>query len=195
MLVDANLRQPTLHQYFGLDNRVGLIDMLSEDLVPQVVSQDTAHWRLKVIISGPRVDNSEELVTSIRMLKVLSNLREQCDIAIFDCPPFVISDSFVLASRLESVLMVIKTAQTRQRDLEIAMEQLHRAKANVLGVVMNRYPMEKAQGLISRIPNGVKSQKDSTEKWLPENRVELPDAQAKSISREQQREINPEISS
>lgn len=154
VLVDANLRQPRLHEYFGIENRLGLSDMLVDDLVPQVVAQQLIHWRLRVITSGKPVDNPAELMGSIRMLTVLARLREQADVAIFDGPPFLVADSFILASKLESVLVVIQTGRTREVVARQMVGQLHRAHANVIGVMMNRVPDSIAHGLAGNLVYG-----------------------------------------
>ena len=154
VLIDANLRQPKLHEYFGIKNTLGLSDMLVDDLVPQVVAQQSIHWRLRVITSGKPVDNPAELMGSIWMLKVLTRLREQADVAIFDGPPFLVADSFILASKLESVLIVLQAGKTREAVVLRMMEQLDRAHATVLGLVMNRVPARVAYGLAGHLVYG-----------------------------------------
>ena len=146
VLLDANLRQPSLHRYFGIENKLGLADMLVDDLVPQVIAQELIHWRLKVITSGKPVDNPAELMGSIWMLKVLTRLREQADVAIFDGPPFLVAESFILASKLEGVLMVMRLGRTKERVAGSVVEQLERAHANLIGVVLNRVAEPEAYG-------------------------------------------------
>ena len=143
VLIDANLRRPTLHEYFGIKNDLGLSDILVDDLVPQAVAQQLIHWRLSIITSGKPVDNPAELMASIWMLKLLTRLREQADVAIFDGPPFVVAESFILASKLEGVLMVMQHGQTREQNIGSVDEQLRRAQANLLGVVLNRVPRQR----------------------------------------------------
>jgi len=154
VLVDANLRRLRLHEYFGTENKLGLSDMLVDDLVPQVVAQESIHWRLKVITSGKPVDNPAELMGSVWMLKVLTRLREQADVAIFDGPPFLFAESFILASKLESVLIVMQAGKTREAVALRMMEQLDRAQANIIGMVMNRVPARLAQNLAGNVVYG-----------------------------------------
>lgn len=154
VLLDANLRQPALHQYFGIENGLGLSDMIVDDLVPQVVSQEVIHWRLKVISSGKPIENPAELMGSVHMLKLLARLREQADVAIFDGPPMLVAESYVLASKLESVLIVMHFGRTRQAVVKQMMEQLGRAQANAMGIVMNRVPIRMAHGLSGNLAYG-----------------------------------------
>ena len=139
-LVDADLRRPGVHKFFGIPNKIGLSDMLKDDLVPQVAAQTIGNHRIKVITSGSRVENPAELLGSVWFLKVLTYLRELADVTIFDGPSFMASEAFILAARLEGVLMVIQPGQTRQAAARTIIQQLNRARANLLGVMLNRVP-------------------------------------------------------
>lgn len=140
ILIDADLRRPGIHKFFGLPNDLGLSDLFMRDLVPQVVVHTIDNKHMKVITSGSQVENPAELFRSINLLKVISRLREQADVAIFDGPPLLVADAFILASRIESSLIVLQPGKTRE-ELALAMkEQLDQAQANVLGVAFNRIP-------------------------------------------------------
>jgi capsular exopolysaccharide synthesis family protein len=144
ILIDADLRRPGVHRFFGVKNELGLSDMLKDDLVPQVATQPLGNHRFKLITSGTPVDNAAELFRSLWLLKVLNFLREQADVAIFDGPPFLATEAYILASRLESVLMVIQPGKTHEPPARAILEQLERAKANLLGVVLNRVSRSEA---------------------------------------------------
>ena len=128
--------------------------MLIDDLVHQVVAVELIHWRLKIITSGKKAENPAELMGSVTMLKVLARLREQADVAIFDGPPFLVADSFILASKLESVLIVAQAGRTREGTAIQIMEQLERARANLFGIVMNRVPDRMAHGKAGNLVYG-----------------------------------------
>ena len=140
VLVDADLKHPGVHRFFGLSNKIGLSDMLKDDLVPQVATQELGSHRFKAITSGSKVDSPAELFGSMWFLKVLTNLRELSDVIVFDGPPFISTESIVLASKLEGVLIVVQPGRTRSAVAKAILEQLTRAQANVLGVVLNRVP-------------------------------------------------------
>jgi len=144
ILIDADLRRPGVHRFFGVKNELGLSDMLKDDLVPQVAAQTLGNHHFKLITSGTPVDNAAELFRSLWLLKVLNFLREQADVAIFDGPPFLATEAYILASRLESVLMVIQPGKTHEPAARAIMEQLERAHANLLGVVLNRVSRSEA---------------------------------------------------
>ena len=136
-LIDANLREPNLHTFLGIENKLGLSDMLTEDLVPQVVAHESKNWRLKYITAGKPKENAAELLGSMWLLRALTRLREQADVAIFLGPCFRVAESFILASKLESTLIVMRPGSTREGLAKTIMEQLERGRANVVGVVLN----------------------------------------------------------
>ncbi len=127
-----------------MPNGLGLSDMLIDNLAPQVVTQSFDDSCFQLITSGRRVDNPAELFGSARLLEVLAQLREQFDMVIFDGPPLLVNEALVLASRLESVLLVIQPGRTREEVARMIMKQLRRAKANLIGVVLNRVPKSQA---------------------------------------------------
>ena len=154
-LIDADMRHPSLHQFLRIPNKLGLADMLQEDLVPQVVAQDSAVWRLKYITAGKPTENAAELIGSVWLLKVLTRLREQSDVSIFVGPPFLMADSFLLASRLECVLLLMRPGRTRESIASNIVDQLERAHANVVGVVLNGLPYRRSLPVSGYIYHGL----------------------------------------
>lgn len=144
VLVDSDLRRPSIHHLFRVSNYLGLSDVLMDQLEPQAVitSFDNPHFNL--ITCGSRVDNPAELLGSALFLEVLSQLREQFDTVIFDGPGLRFSEALILASRVESVLLVIRPGRTRKSVARNIVNQLRRAQANLLGVVLNRDPKSQA---------------------------------------------------
>ena len=136
-LIDANLRVPSLHKFLRIENKLGLSDMLTEDLVPQVLEQESSNWRLKYITAGKPKENAAELLGSMWLLRALTRLRDQADVAIFIGPSFRVAESFILASKLEATLIVMRPGNTREGVATTIMEQLERGRANVVGVVLN----------------------------------------------------------
>ena len=140
VLIDADLRRPGVHEVFRVPNELGLSDMLMDNLEPQGVAHSFDHSHFKLITSGRRVEDPSELFGSDRFLEVLAQLGEQSDTVIFDGPPLLATEALVLASRLKSVLLVIQSGRTREDVARMYMKQLGRAKADLLGVVLNRIP-------------------------------------------------------
>ena len=92
---------------------------------------------MSVITSGELPPNPSELLSSERMAKILSELKEMSDIVIIDTPPAIISDSIALSPKVDGVLIVIEPGGTRIGPAQVLMEQLQRAGARVVGVVLN----------------------------------------------------------
>ncbi|GAI88311.1 unnamed protein product, partial [marine sediment metagenome] len=183
VLIDADLRRPGVHEYFGIQNAIGLSEILMMDLTPEVVAYSTDITRLKVVTSGSQVKNPTELFQSINLLRVISLLMEQADVAIFDGPPLLVAEAFVLASRLEGSLIVMQPGKTREGVALAMKERLSRAQANMLGVVLNRIPPDQAdpsaaylyydynqldeeEGLIEQAASSKRRRRTSLRQWL-----------------------------
>ena len=145
ILVDADMRRPTLHKKLKVPNRVGLsaffvFHSLSGDTNehPEGAIQGTLADGLSVIPSGKIPPNPSELLASERMSKVIERLKQDAEIIIVDSPPVTaVTDSSVLAPRMDGVLLVIQPGVTKLDAARHAVEQLHRVGANLIGVVLN----------------------------------------------------------
>ncbi len=143
-LVDADMRRPSIHHMFSLQNRVGLSNLFSNGTKVAEVSHP---WRLdnmKIITSGGLPNNPSELLSSEKMVTILNSMEETADMVIMDSPPFLVTDASVLASRVDGVVLVVEPGTTT-RDLALAvLNQLRRANANIIGVVFNRIDHNRA---------------------------------------------------
>ena len=140
ILVDADLRKPTLHRVFGLVNNVGVTSALvsGADAIAGSL-QATAIADLRVMTSGPLPPNPSELLSSQRMQELLHNLGAHCDLVVIDSPPVVVvSDTAVLATRTDGVLLVLSSDKMRRDLARNAVAALHQVKALILGVAINR---------------------------------------------------------
>jgi len=140
ILVDADLRKPTLHRVFGLVNNVGVTSALvsGADAIANLL-QPTAVPELRVMTSGPLPPNPSELLSSQRMQELLRRLESHCDLVVIDSPPVVVvSDTAVLASRTDGVLLVLASDRMRRDLARNAVAVLRQVNAFVLGAVINR---------------------------------------------------------
>jgi non-specific protein-tyrosine kinase len=149
LLVDADLRRPSLHTIFGLPNDSGLTSlMLAGAAAPTAEAlpiQQTSVPNLRLLPSGPLPPNPAELLASRRMADLLALLAEQATYVLFDTPPVLaVADATVLASRVDGVLLVVRAGKTR-RDLALkARKTLEQVKANLIGAVLTDAPMDNA---------------------------------------------------
>ncbi|MGD2207578.1 MAG: polysaccharide biosynthesis tyrosine autokinase [Anaerolineae bacterium] len=139
VLVDGDLRRPSIHKLFGVSNRTGLTTALVEDLDGfNEHLQKTEIENLRVLTAGPIPPNPQELLGSQRMQDLLHRLREDADIVVVDTPPtLVVSDANVLATLTDGVLMVVNTSHTRRAAVQQAVEGLRKVDANLVGGVLN----------------------------------------------------------
>ena len=137
VLVDADLRRPSLHELFGLGNREGLTNVLLHSEHAALPLQETGTPGLRLLASGPLPPNPLEALGSGRLEHVLSQARAQADLVLVDTPPAaVLADAALLAPRLDGVLLVVSAGHTKRDLAKRAKEQLERTGSNVLGVVL-----------------------------------------------------------
>jgi capsular exopolysaccharide synthesis family protein len=140
--VDADLRKPALHEAFGLSNGDGLTNLLLDDPPGQKPNlRETTVAGLLVLTSGKPVPNPLDLLNSRRMGDTLAALKGMADVVLLDAPPVTaVSDTAVLASQTDGVLLVIHTGKTRREHADHAKDLLKRARANLIGAVMINAP-------------------------------------------------------
>ncbi len=139
VLIDADLRKPTQHKLFKLVNTYGVTSALlgNLDSVDQLL-HETSIPNLSVLTSGPLPPNPSELLGSQRMQELLQTLAQQVDVIVLDSAPVtVVSDSAVIASYVDGVLLVVKAGSTRADMVKNAVEALQQVEAQILGVVLN----------------------------------------------------------
>ncbi len=140
LLVDADLRRPSIHTIFNLPNAQGLTTLLYSDQADvDLIAHSNLHVRLRVLTSGPLSPNPAELAGSERMRRVFERMKATADIVIVDSSPLqAVTDSAILSSYLDGTLLVIDSNRTRRATIRQAREALAKANARVIGVVLNR---------------------------------------------------------
>ncbi|MBL8058124.1 MAG: polysaccharide biosynthesis tyrosine autokinase, partial [Anaerolineales bacterium] len=138
VLLDADLRRPSLHRVLGIPNREGLSDLFRGRLHLDDVLRPGKVPRLQIITSGTVPPNPTELLSSQRMDQILDELKGVADVVIVDSPPFFVADAWVLASKVDGVLFVVRPGYTRRNMVRTAVEQFQRINARVIGVALNR---------------------------------------------------------
>lgn len=142
ILVDADLRKPTLHKIFCVPNEPGLTNLLMDnldfkDIVQEVTLSKTA--TLKVITSGTIRSNPSELLGSEAMFQVMHKLEKSSDIIIFDTPPaLAVTDASLISGMADGVLLVTKSGKTSLESLKMTIDLLKSVKSSILGIVLNR---------------------------------------------------------
>lgn len=143
ILIDADMRRPSLHRFFGLPNDLGLSTILQGKCKLTDALRKTDIENLVVIPAGPQPMNPSELLGSERMQELVGMLEEHCDLVLFDTPSTIVfSDGPMLASWIDAVIMVVSANQAPRGTETHTRDLLRKAKANIIGVVVNRMPPE-----------------------------------------------------
>ncbi len=146
VLIDADLRKPTMHHTFSLSNRMGLTSVLSGQAEMDEVVRESYIPNLNLITSGPIPPNPSEMLASKRMTKLLDDLKERFDVILIDAPPILaVTDSQIVATKSDGVILVIDSGKVK-RDMAIkAKANLEHVKARILGVVLNNMDRKNAE--------------------------------------------------
>jgi succinoglycan biosynthesis transport protein ExoP len=137
ILVDTDLRRPSVHQILGISNRKGLSDLFRDQTKLSSVISTWGEPPFAVVTSGGLPPNPTELLESERMTRIMNELKEKADIIIVDSPPTIVADPIAMSAKLDGVLLVIEPGKTKIGGAQVLMEQMNRAGARVLGVVLN----------------------------------------------------------
>jgi non-specific protein-tyrosine kinase len=138
IVVDCDLRRPSLHQFFGRPNEHGLTAAMRDEqpLASLLMQTDVPHLRL--LPSGPLPPNPSELLGSQRMDRIIESLRSAADVVLFDSPPtLAVTDASVLGAKVDGVLLVVSAGKTKRDHALRAKTMLQKGNAKVLGVVLN----------------------------------------------------------
>jgi capsular exopolysaccharide synthesis family protein len=140
VLIDGDMRSPSVHSLFGLANTVGLSNILAgEDDFGQVICKDVMP-NLNVITAGPPPPNAAELLSTDRFSKAVQRLGEAYDQVIVDSPPVMgLADAPLIASSVEGTAYVIAAHGTRVSLIRMALQRMARSNAHLLGIVLTKF--------------------------------------------------------
>ncbi|KKK38712.1 capsular biosynthesis protein [Mesobacillus campisalis] len=144
LLVDADLRKPTVHYTFNLANHYGLTSILTNGKALDEAISPTGIENLSVLTSGPIPPNPAELLGSKKMKQLLQQVKEEFDVVIFDTPPaLAVTDGQILANSCDGIVLVLYSGKTEVDQVTKAKNLLAAANGRILGVVLNH---KKIQG-------------------------------------------------
>jgi polysaccharide biosynthesis transport protein len=138
LLVDADMRRPTMHTAFGLTGKIGLSNILAGGVKASEAIQAVAQPNLFVLHAGQVPPHPSELLSSSLMRELLKKWREEYDHVIIDSPPVItVTDAVLLSVEADAVLLVVRSGQTTVAHVRRTRNLLRSVKARLLGVVMN----------------------------------------------------------
>lgn len=140
LLIEADLRNPSLHKVLGVRSETGLSSLLAGAASASEVVMDTDDERLKVILAGPLPPNPAELLSGSRLLSMLTVAAETYDQVIIDGPPVLgIADAPILSNVVSGTLLVVQAGETRIKTAQAALKRLAAARARVIGGLLTHY--------------------------------------------------------
>ena len=146
ILVDVDLRRPTIHEKLKLDNDKGLATaLLKNDKTIDKYFSNYSIKKLSVLTSGPLPPNPSELLGSERMQAIMEELKKKSDFVIFDATPVLpVADAVLLSRLVDGVLVVLEPGVTKIATARLALKNLQRVDANLIGVVLNKVKLERS---------------------------------------------------
>jgi succinoglycan biosynthesis transport protein ExoP len=144
LLIDADLRRPSIHKTLGMGPRTGLSNVLTGNAtLQQAILRSPLLPNLSILCAGTPPPNPAELVASNEMKNVLTELRDQYDHIVIDTPPTLsVTDAVVMSPRADAVVLVIRSGQTTKQALRRSRDILMQVNARVAGVLLNAVDLD-----------------------------------------------------
>jgi polysaccharide biosynthesis transport protein len=140
LLIDGDLRNASVHRHLRCSNELGLSNYLTGAKMPEEVVQGSTVEGLVVMASGPLPPNPAELLAGPKLLSLLTLSAESFDVVLIDGPPVMgLADAPLLASLVQSTLMVIAANETRRSVVKVALRRLRMARANIIGSLLTKF--------------------------------------------------------
>jgi len=140
LIVDADLRNPSLHKKLALPNAIGLSNYLAGACTPPDAFQSTSLPNLAFMCSGPLPPSAAELLGNARLHSLLSVGLEVFDLIIMDAPPVIgIADAALLANAVQGTIFVVGAGQMRSAQLRGALKRLDLARASLIGSALTKF--------------------------------------------------------
>lgn len=146
LVIDSDLRKPTVHYTFHAENHVGLSNILTRQATFEKTVKTTKQENLWVLTSGPIPPNPSELLSSRGMNALLEKAKSEYDLVILDSPPVLaVTDAQVLSHLTDGVVLVVSSGKTQVDSAKKTKELLESVKAKILGVILNNKKVQENQ--------------------------------------------------
>ena len=139
IVVDTDLRNPTLQRILGLKHSIGVTSVLAGEAMLDDAIRPAGHPGLEILPSGPIPPNPAELLHSQRMKEMIKELESRYDLVIFDSPPtLLVADAMLLGGELDAAIIVAESGGVSRRAVQQVKESLQLSKTRILGVILNK---------------------------------------------------------
>ena len=143
LLIDADMRNPTIHRMFSISVKNGLSEILA-GLTDNISVSKTDVENLSVLTAGKIPPNPAELLSSARMDKLLEFVKEHYDCVFIDTPPInLVTDSTIFAQKVTGYIVIVKTDTTNTHDVKTTVINIEQIDGNILGFILNDVNSEK----------------------------------------------------
>lgn len=144
LLIDADLRRPSVHRLFELSDEYGMSDVLLGERSISSVVQHSHVPNLDIVVAGPTPENPNELLGNA-IMKNIRNIVGDYDVVIIDSPPVnAVSDPMVLSPLVDGVVLVVEANETKRPVVRQAITRLQNVNSNVLGGVVNKFDSKRS---------------------------------------------------
>lgn len=145
LLVDIDLRRPSIHRRLAMDNEQGMTTLLTSQATIDSVVRESGHAGLSVITSGPVPPSPTELIASTRMEELIEELTARYDVVVFDCPPILgLADAPLMSALVDGVVFIIESERARRGSLKASLRRLRTMRPMLLGAVLTMFDPSKA---------------------------------------------------
>ena len=145
VLIDADMRSPSVHHLVDIKNDIGLSNYLAGDDALDAMIRASGTDMLSVLTAGPQPPSAPELLSSGRMAQLISTLSASYDHVIIDAPPVMgLADAPLVASQVEGVVFVVESNATQRGVAAVAINRLIATNTNVFGVVLTKFDAKRA---------------------------------------------------
>ena len=144
LLIDADMRKPSVHRYFGLEAKNGLSEILA-GLTTEIKLRSTDTEGLSILTAGQIPPNPAELLGSKQMDMLLDYVRQYFDYVIIDTPPVnIVTDASIISDKITGYIFIVQSGKNHVQDLKAAFSQIEEMKGDIVGVILND-PDDKAE--------------------------------------------------
>lgn len=143
LLIDLDLRKPSIHSKLKVKNKLGIVDVATHRCK---YNEAIIHYGnyFDVLLSGSKTPYAAELIQSESFKNLISACRNVYDMVIIDCPPInLITDGMIVSTYTDGTILCVCNGVVDKKELLHAKDQLEQFKVNMLGIVMTRVPIEK----------------------------------------------------
>ena len=147
ILLDCDLRSPSISEIAGINDNVGITNYLTGKVnIQRAINKDREQSNLDMIFTGPVPPNPAEILASNAFKDFVEDLSKQYDYVFIDTPPVgLFTDASLVSTISDGVIFVIKSSDTKKEDISLAIENLKKVDAHILGAVLTHMPMKETK--------------------------------------------------